>query len=48
MDFKAMCYMSQIPVNSGCNANIALKISDIQITLEAQAENLDEKQCLIG
>jgi len=40
--------MSQIPVNSLCNANVALKIPDIQITSETQAENFDEKQCPIG
>ena len=48
MDFMAVCYMSQIPVNSLCNANVALKISDIQITLKTQAESLDEKQCPMG
>jgi hypothetical protein len=39
MDFMAVCYMSQIPINFLYNANIASRISDIQITLETQVEN---------
>ena len=43
MDFKAVCYMNQIPIDFVCNAKVATKISDAQINLERQAENLNAK-----